>query len=67
MGELALLTQTGTVWRIANQLHASDKRDVVVGDARPVHEAVTYIESHDERMHYAEARAAQVRRPPAPQ
>jgi len=34
------------------------KRDVVVGDGRPVHEALTYIENHGERMHYADARKA---------
>jgi hypothetical protein len=29
-----------------------------VGDGRRVHEALTYLENHGERMHYAEARAA---------
>ncbi|NVJ01326.1 hypothetical protein HV824_24880 [Myxococcus sp. AM009] len=56
--KLALLNQTGAVWRIASQLHASGKREVVVGEARPVHGALTYIENHGERMHYTEARAA---------
>jgi len=56
--KFALLNQPGAIWRIASQLHASDKRDVVVGDARPVHEALTDIENHCERMQYADARAA---------
>jgi hypothetical protein len=56
--KLALLNQSGAIWRIASQLHESGKRDVVVGDARPVHEALTYIENHGERMQYADARAA---------
>ncbi len=55
--KLALLDMPGAVWAIASALHASGKRDVVLGDRRPVHEALTYLENHGERMHYAEARA----------
>jgi len=56
--KMALLNTPGAIWGIASQLHESGKRDVVVGDGRPVHEALTYIENHGERMHYAEARKA---------
>ena len=56
--KLSLLNTPGAIWRIATELHASGKREVVVGDGRPVHEALTYIENHGERMHYAAARAA---------
>jgi hypothetical protein len=56
--KLALLNRPGAVWKVAQELHDSGKRDVVVADARPVHEALTYLENHGERMHYAEARAA---------
>lgn len=55
--KLALLNTPGAVWSIASALHASGKRDVVLGEHRPVHEALTYLENHGERMHYAEARA----------
>jgi hypothetical protein len=55
--KLALLNTPGAVWKIARELHACGKRDVVLGDQRPVHEALTYLENHGERMHYAEARA----------
>jgi hypothetical protein len=56
--KLSLLNNPGAIWRIATELHESGKREVVVGDGRPVHEALTYIENHGERMHYADARAA---------
>jgi hypothetical protein len=55
--KLSLLNTPGAAWTIAAALHASGKRDVVLGDRRPVHEALTYLENHGERMHYAEARA----------
>jgi hypothetical protein len=55
--KLSLLNTPGAVWTIASALHASGKRDVVIGDRRPVHEALTYLENPGERMHYAEARA----------
>jgi hypothetical protein len=55
--KLALLNTPGAVWKLVLELLASGKRDVVVADARPVHEALTYLENHGERMHYADARA----------
>jgi hypothetical protein len=56
--KLALLNQEGAVWKLVGQLDASGKREVRVGEGRPVHEALTYLENHGERMHYAEARTA---------
>jgi hypothetical protein len=56
--KMSLLNKPGAIWRIASELHESGKHDVVVGDGRPVHEALTYLENHGERMHYAEARKA---------
>jgi hypothetical protein len=56
--KLALLNRPGAVWRIASELHASGKRQVRIADGQPVHEALTYLENHGERMHYANARAA---------
>jgi hypothetical protein len=55
--KLALLNRPGAVWQLVVELHASAKRDVVVADTRPVHEALTYLENHGERMSYAHARA----------
>ncbi|ATB45926.1 ISKra4-like element ISMfu2 family transposase [Corallococcus macrosporus] len=55
--KLSLLNTPGAAWAIAMALHASGKRHVVLGDGKPVHEALTYLENHGERMHYAEARA----------
>jgi hypothetical protein len=55
--KLSLLNRPGAVWRIATELHASGKRDARVVDCQPVHEALTYLENHGERMGYAEARA----------
>ncbi|NRD51770.1 ISKra4 family transposase [Corallococcus sp. AB030] len=55
--KLSLLNTPGAVWTLVSALHASGKRNVVLGDRRPVHEALTYLENHGERMHYAEARA----------
>jgi hypothetical protein len=56
--KLSLLNTPGAVWKLVTELTTSGKRDVNVGDGRPVHEALTYLENHGERMHYAEARAA---------
>jgi hypothetical protein len=55
--KMALLNRSGAVWRIATELHVSGKRNVRVADSQPVHEALTYLENHGERMGYAEARA----------
>lgn len=54
--KLKLLNRPGAVWNLVSELTDSGKRDVVVADSRPVHEALTYLENHGERMHYADAR-----------
>ena len=56
--KLMLLNQPGAVWKVVQVLDASGKRDGVLADGRPVHKALTYLENHGERMHYADARAA---------
>ncbi|MCC6337487.1 MAG: ISKra4 family transposase [Myxococcales bacterium] len=43
--------------RILNELHGSGKREVRVGNERPVHAAITYLENQGDRMGYVEARA----------
>jgi len=46
--------------RILGELHGSGMRDAQLGagDERPVHEAITYLENHGERMNYPAALAA---------
>lgn len=39
-----------------SQLRTSGLEHVRVADARPVHDAITYLENHAERLDYAEAR-----------
>ncbi len=41
-------------------LSDSGKADVAVGDSRPVHEAITYLTNHRDRMDYAAARRAEL-------
>ena len=43
---------------ILAELHATGREDVQVGDSRPVHEAITYLDNHRGRMNYAAVRAA---------
>jgi hypothetical protein len=54
--KLALLNRPGAIWQVVTELHQSDQRPVRVGDSQPVHEAITYVENHGERMEYAQAR-----------
>jgi hypothetical protein len=42
---------------IKSELLASNKRDVVVGDEKPVHAAITYLENQVDRMNFVAARA----------
>lgn len=56
--KLSLLNASHAAGGILAELRASGRRDVAVGDRRPVHEAITYLENHRARMDYATARAA---------
>lgn len=53
-----LLNSPGAHGRILDELYASGKRDVHVGDERPVHAAITYLHNQGARMGFARARAA---------
>lgn len=53
---LRLLNRSGSIDEILQELHGSGKEEVQVGKSRPVHEAITYLENHHERMNYAYAR-----------
>jgi hypothetical protein len=55
---MRLLNVDYAVGEILRELRVSDCEHVRVGDARPVHEAITYIENHRHRMNYAAVRAA---------
>ena len=51
------LLNTSDAWRaILKQLRASGLEHVRVADDRPVHDAITYLENHADRLDYAEAR-----------
>jgi hypothetical protein len=56
--KLLLLNSTNAVSRILNELYASNLNDLVVGDERPVHDAITYLRNQGDRMGYVAARAA---------
>ena len=55
---LRLLNTENAALDILHELQASGREAVRVGDAQPVHEAITYLTSHWRRMNYAAARAA---------
>ena len=52
----SLLNSSAAATRILNALLRSGKRDVRVGEQRPVHDAITYLENHRELLNYVEAR-----------
>lgn len=54
---MRLLNEENAARAIMLELKASGREQRRVGDTRPVHEAITYIESHHERMNYAAVRA----------
>ena len=56
--KLLLLNSLSAPSLIKRELLLSNKRDVVVGDGRPVHSAITYIENQVDRMNYVAARSA---------
>lgn len=53
---LRLLNRSGSLDQILQELYRSGKEEVAVGQSRPVHEAITYLENHRTRMNYASAR-----------
>lgn len=53
---LELLNRDDAPERILAELRASGRQNVRVGDTKPVHEAITYLENRGDRMGYAEAR-----------
>lgn len=55
--KMLLLNTTRAPSLIMRELLASNLRDVLVGDERPVHAAITYLENQVDRMNYVAARA----------
>jgi post-segregation antitoxin (ccd killing protein) len=53
---LRLLNSSRAAEAILGELKQSRREHVQVGDARPVHDAITYIENNGDRMDYATAR-----------
>jgi hypothetical protein len=53
---LLLLNRADARQQILDELVASDREHVQVGDERPVHDAITYLTNNAERMNYASAR-----------
>ena len=51
-----LLNSAAAVDDILDELRASGRANARVGDARPVHEAITYLENNGDRMRYTLAR-----------
>lgn len=54
---LCLLNDSDAVEQILQTLRDSGKEQVRVGESRPVHEAITYLENHRQDMRYAKARS----------
>jgi len=54
--KLRLLNSSRAAEGILGELKQSGREHVQVGDARPVHDAITYIENNGDRMDYATAR-----------
>lgn len=57
--KLRLLNRASAAEEILGELVASGREQVAVGEERPVHDAITYLESHSvraDRMNYARAR-----------
>lgn len=54
--KMQLLNDSEAASRILEELTASGRREVRVGEARPVHDAITYLENHRDQMDYATAR-----------
>lgn len=54
--KLLLLNRSAARQQILDELVASDRERVRVGDERPVHDAITYLTNNADRMNYASAR-----------
>lgn len=54
---LCLLNEADAVEQILQTLYSSAKQQVRVGESRPVHEAITYLDNHREDMRYAKTRS----------
>jgi len=54
--KMHLLNRSSAASEILAEIAASDKEHVKVGDETPVHDAITYLTNHNERMDYAAAR-----------
>jgi len=54
---VCLLNESDALDQILLTLRDSGKEQVRVGDSRPVHESITYLENHRKDMHYAKARS----------
>lgn len=55
--KMQLANHSGAAASICAELSGTGGRDLRCGDSRPVHEAITYLENHGDRMDYAWARA----------
>ena len=55
---LHLLNVERAALDILGELRESDREHIKVGETEPVHEAITYIQSHHDKMNYAALRAA---------
>ena len=55
---LQLLNVERAAMDILGELRESDREHVKVGETEPVHDAITYIDNHHEKMNYAALRAA---------
>jgi hypothetical protein len=53
---LRLLNNTDAATRILDELRQSGRENARVGTERPVHDAITYLENHGDKMDYATAR-----------
>lgn len=53
---LALCNRVGAAAAILDELRASGHEWERIGDEQPVHDAITYLDRHLDRMHYAAAR-----------
>lgn len=58
--KLSLLNRSRAREQILDELIASGRDNVRVGDERPVHDAITYLTNNAERMDYASARRSKL-------